>query len=112
MAKKFAKIYFLFFGNRQLFHLSKKKIIMEIRVICIFVFGVIDVFLSNVLPLKKHLLFGGCEHRICVQRWNTNSIFCGSQKIFNFRKIEIKSNHVCSEEKLKFAYLAFTNRYL
>ena len=59
MAKKFVKIYFLFFGNRQLFHLSKKKIIMEIRVICIFVFGVIDVFLSNVLPLKKALDFWG-----------------------------------------------------
>lgn len=78
------KLFFVFLENRQLFHLSKKKIIMEIRVICIFDFGVIDVFLSNVLPLKKHLLFGGCEHRICVQRWNTKFYFLRVAKNLQF----------------------------
>lgn len=59
MAKKFAKIFFRFLENRQLFHLSKKKIIMENRVIRIFDSGVLDMFLSNVLPLKKALAFWG-----------------------------------------------------
>ena len=59
MAKKFAKIFFCFLENRQLFHLSKKKIIMENRVIRIFDSGVLDMFLSNVLPLKKALAFWG-----------------------------------------------------
>ena len=91
MAKKFAKIYLLFFGNRQLFHLSKKKIIIEIREICIFDFGIIDVFLSNVLPLKKQLLFGGCEHRIYVHNMNTNSLFCRSQKNSILGKLKSKA---------------------
>ena len=37
-------------------------------------------FWAGVYPLKKHLLFRGCEHRICVHSVNTNSLFCGLQK--------------------------------